>query len=303
MQGKNIETNNAETIPQIPQISFSRLLWIFFEASIQFIKDFLRFLYKNVILIGICLLLGLAFGYFSYKVPEHSYNVSMIVKCAEPGTDAFEEMIDTISRLITGETPKEVAAKLHTSPEISDALLSISSKALQSEEIQEDTQVSRSRFFAIEIKLKDFRMADTLQNLVLDYFNRNPYLANFQEEMIRLYERRLSLLDEEINALNGLRESYPYFLNKSERGPRLSNDKLPDLTAISIRLSDSYKEKERIVEWLQLTPASVVKIDAVTTAIRDKGKLLKRMIAFGIASFIVGCFIAACVVVIRKQGR
>jgi hypothetical protein len=297
MKGKNIETN-TETSP-VPAVSFSALLWIFFAASIQFIRDFLHFLIRNILLIGIFFLVGLALGYITHKGSEKSYQVSMIVKSAGPGAITMDHMVEHINQLLSTKPSEEAAEKLHTSPAVTDAFLSLSSRPIKGEGVIIDSPMSESRFFVLEMKIKEAGKSDTLQNLILDYFNRNPYLARFQEEKSRMYERQLTLLDEEINSLNAWKEA---IYSKAGKAARIHPGKIPDLAAINLRLSESHKEKERILEWFNPAPATVVKIDTVTSPLIQERGLFKRMISFGFAFFIIGCIIAASVVVIRQKG-
>ncbi len=292
------ETNNRKT-EEIPSISFSKLLWIFFDALLRFVRHTIQFLYKNRLLLLAFLFVGLVIGAVIYKISKPRYSISMMVKHTELNARTFGQMLEDLNRLVGSGSSIELSKTLNLPVSTSSKLVSVSGKNMEGISLQKDTTQQNNRTFIIDLVVTDNKVSDTLQNALLGYFNNNPFLSKLKQDRIQLKNDRLGFINTELSKLDSLKMVYNQFLSTSGNSSMFYNNAFNPVDLY--KQSDSYQtEKNNIEEWLRQSSQSIISIDGTTPAAIPKSMgLITSMLLYGVLFFLFGCLFAAVAAVVK----
>lgn len=276
----------------IPTISFSNMIWIFFDALINFLKHFIRFLFKNRFLLLICTLIGLLVGYLTTKVSEPKYLTTMMFKYTELTPQTFGIMLKELDNLAENGASLELGKSLNLPNEITKKVVSIDCKNLNDETLDTDTTQINNRIFKVELTTTESNIADKLKTSLLTYFNTNPFLNKLKTDKLKQYQNKLLFIKSELKKLDSLKVEYNQFLSTSKSNAMFFNNAFNPVD-IYKQSSSLYDEQIEIEQWLEQNKLTLISIDPSTSNVLQQSKsLVKQALLFALISFLLGCLIA-----------
>jgi hypothetical protein len=276
----------------VQPISFSNLLWLFFDAILRFVKHTIRFFYSNWIFLMIFFAAGIVSGVIISKLSKPVYSTTILVKYTELNANTFGRMLDDLDKLSSTGSSAELAKSLNISEKYSREFVSFSGRNMQGIDLSRDTSTLNSGTFLIELEIRNNRNIDTLEYALLNYFNNNSFLKKLKDDQIELKKVRLLFLNSELQKLDSLKKEYNAFLS-SEKGSTFYNNAFNPVD-IYKQSSEYYDEKTSLEEWLRQSKESILKIDkAKPTEVPQSMNLTKYALLFGLIFFLVGCLFAA----------
>jgi len=136
---------------------------------------------------------------------------------------------------------------------------------------------------------------------LIDYFNKNDYLANLKRNEIALHEERLKFVDGELRRLDTLKDVYNRFLTQPRSAAVFNNTFDP---ANLYKQADLYSlERQKIQGWLLEKRQAVLTIDEfkpsrIPSSITMRQSILLYVVIF----FLIGCTIGG-VIDFFKSGK
>ncbi len=295
MQDPKNQSPNSDIQP----ISFSNLLWLFFNAVLQFLRHLILFFNKNKVFLLIFLLLGFAIGIFINKLAKTHYTVSMMVRHTELNARTFGRMIEDLDKMASSGSNQALSRSLNLPVPVAKEIIAVKGRNMDGLALEKDTSQQNNRTFLIDLTITDENIATPLSKGVIGYFNNNPYLSKLKKDKIQLYNDRLKFINHELQKLDSLKMVYNKFLVSAGSSSMFYNNAFNPVDLY--KQSDDYqKEKERIEEWLKQSNQSIINIDStMPVAIPNSMGLISYILLYGLLFLALGVLIAAIKVVVK----
>ena len=284
--------NSSKNPDSIPSISFTALLSVFFKAIAEGIKDFIRFIFRHKIVMIISILAGIIIGIINYKTTRVYYKISMIVRHTELNLKTYGQMLKSLNTLAESGSYDALAKSLAIDPETARKIRSFSGISLAGGDLSKDTSTARENTFLIQMTIHDLAIADTMEKIVVNYFNNNPYLNKLKQDEILLYTERLQFVNNELRRMDSLKDAYNRSLASSKTALTYYNNALNPADLYDE--SNIYAETRTMLgEWLLQKRQPIVAIDGVKSSIAPYSiDLDQSMITYAVIFFFLGCILS-----------
>jgi len=278
------ETRRSYPDP-VSSISFAELLGVFFKGLLQAIRDLIRLIFRNKILIICFLVIGVTAGVLRHKTSPAYYNVDMTVRHTELTNQVYGQMIRSLDNLVASGASEMLAHVLRLDASMAGQIRSISARELDGRDMLKDTSSLREGIFVIEMTLSHAEVADTLETALLKYFNDNPFINKLKQDQIQLHSRRLELMDGELRKIDSLMKASNTFNSA-------------DLLKQLLKFADT---RQNIEGWLLGKRESLQLIDGVKpTMTPASNNLVSMIILYAVIFFIAGCLAGGVLELLKK---
>lgn len=292
---------NHRNKEEIPSVSFSNLIWIFFDALLKFAQHLILFLFKNRIVLSVFLIIGIALGVITNKMSKPVYALSMMVKHTELNAGTFGEMLDNLNDLAGKASDARFAEVIGLPESVSSKIISVKGTTLDGADLRKDTSQQSNRTFLIDLILTDNTIGDSVQKALIHYFNDNPFLHKLKEDKIQLKKDRIAFINTELQKLDSLKTVYNKFLSASGSSSVFYNNAFNPVELYQ-QSSNYQTEKTAIEEWLRQNSQSVISLGNTTPSVIPKTRgMLVSAFVWGTLFFLFGCLMAAVASVIRNK--
>jgi hypothetical protein len=292
-----MQETNSRNEAQVPSISFSHMLWIFFDAILKFFRHFILFVSRNLFLLLLFVIAGVVAGISITSVSKPRFLFSMMVKHTELKVGAFGLMLDELDKLASEGSDRELAQTLKLPESISRDISSIKGKNMLGLPLSKDTSSQAQQLFVIDLVVNNNNSSAAIRKAMLSYFNNNAYLLRLKNDRIQLNHEKLRFIESELQQLDSLKGQYNTFLASSGKNAMFYNNAFNPVDLY--RQSDTLqRQKAEIREWLRQNSESIVSIDGIKSsaiAQTNEGLLpwILNALLFGLIFFLLGCLVAA----------
>lgn len=313
----NSPQNNDSQEIDLSQIS--RKIGGFFDGIIFNIFRTIFFLKRNIILVGILLVIGVGLGYFMDKKLK-SYDNQIMVMPNFESTDYLYSKVGLLnSKIKEGDTvflksivgvknPKKIGL-IEINP-ITDVYKFIKDKDINFEMIklmaedgdikkiiQENTTSKNYPFHLITFSTSEATSFDKTVNPILNYLNQSDYYAKIQKEYLNNVRIKMIENDSIITQINGFLNSFSNTVNASQK-----SDKLVYYNENS-QLNDVIKTKDQLVYEQGLHRLELVNLDKI---IKDSSVTINSKNTTGLngkMKFIIPLFFILVLVLLKIFGK
>ncbi|WP_374552117.1 hypothetical protein [Flavobacterium sp.] len=313
----NSPQNNDSQEIDLSQIS--RKIGGFFDGIIFNIFRIIFFLKRNIVLVGILLVIGVALGYFMDKKLKSYDNQIMVMPNFESTDYLYSKVALLNSKIKEGDTvflksivgvknPKKIGL-IEINP-ITDVYKFIKDKDINFEMIklmaedgdikkiiQENTTSKNYPFHLITFSTSEATSFDKTVNPILNYLNQSDYYAKIQKEYLNNVRIKMIENDSIITQINGFLNSFSNTVNASQK-----SDKLVYYNENS-QLNDVIKTKDQLVYEQGLHRLELVNLDKI---IKDSSVTINSKNTTGLngkMKFIIPLFFILVLVLLKIFGK
>lgn len=313
----NSPQNNDSQEIDLSQIS--RKIAGFFDGIIFNIFRTIFFLKRNIILVGILLVIGVGLGYFMDKKLKSYDNQIMVMPNFESTDYLYSKVALLNSKIKEGDTvflksivgvknPKKIGL-IEINP-ITDVYKFIKDKDINFEMIklmaedgdikkiiQENTTSKNYPFHLITFSTSEATSFDKTVNPILNYLNQSDYYAKIQKEYLNNVRIKMIENDSIITQINGFLNSFSNTVNASQK-----SDKLVYYNENS-QLNDVIKTKDQLVYEQGLHRLELVNLDKI---IKDSSVTINSKNTTGLngkMKFIIPLFFILVLVLLKIFGK
>ena len=294
------ETRRSYPDP-VSSISFAELLGVFFKGLLQAMRDLIRLIFRNKILIICFLIIGVTVGVLRHKTSPAHYNVDMTVRHTELTNQVYGQMIRSLNSLVGSGASETLAQILRLDASMAGQIRSISATELDGKDMLNDTSSLKEGTFIIEMTLSRAEIADTLESALLRYFNDNPFINKLKQDQIQLHSRRLELMDSELQKIDSLTEASIRWLSASKGASNFYNNAFNSADLLK-QFSTFADTRQDIEGWLLGKRESLQLIDGVKPTITPASNNLVSMVKlYAVIFFIAGCLVGGVLELLKKH--
>lgn len=263
-------------------------------------RDLIRFISRNKILIICSLAIGALLGAVKYKASPIYYRVDMMVRHTELTSQTYGQMIGSLNKLAETGSSQTLGRALQLDASMAEQIRTISARELDGKDLLKDTTSLPERTFIIEVTIRHAGIAETVENALLKYFNDNPYISKLKLDQIHLYARRLQLMDSEMHRIDSLTEAYTRSLSASKGSPNFYNNAFN--SADLLREFSRYADDRQAIEgWLLGKRESLQLIDGVKPTVTPaSASLVPTMLLYAVIFFFAGCLVGGMLELSKK---
>lgn len=220
---------------------FLLLIVSFIKGCIEFIKKHLKTFLIYMIIFGAA---GAGFSFLNKK----TYKLRMTVVPTEFSRRIYSEQFVKLNKLIKTNSIQQLNKELKGNDGISRKLSAITCFDIYNEPLESDTSTKEREPFVIEVSVIDNSIADSLQIMLLNYINNNPYLSERKKVQYKIFEDKLHFVESEQRKLDSLKAEYNLFMNSSGNKAMFYNNAFnpSDLYAKS---NEYQYQKDQINSW------------------------------------------------------
>jgi len=276
----------------IQPVSFAELLKVIFWGLLRSIREFFAFLWRNKFLLAGAMLAGGITGFGVYEMTPASYKLTLIVRHTELTGMTIGHMLENLDGLATTHSYSQLSQTLKSSEAVVDNIKSIKGKSITGEKLTADTSKLADEPFIIEVSVGSMAMPDTIQPLILNFFNHNEYLNKLKNDKIRLMTSNLEFINGELERLDSLKLVYNRFLSSSRNSPMFYNNAF-NPAEIYKQSAEYYSEKTAIEEWLAQSRTPILSIDGSKPfAMPQSSGMVALMLIYALIFFFIANFLA-----------
>ena len=276
----------------IQPVSFSELLKVIFWGILRAIREFFAFLWRNKVLLTGALVAGAITGFGVYEMTPTSYKLTMVVRHTELSGMTIGHMLENLDGLATSHSYSELSKSLKSGEAVVGNIKSIKGKSITGEKLIADTSKLTDEPFIIEVSVGSMAMPDTIQQLILNFFNDNEYLKKLKNDKIKLMTSNLEFISGELERLDSLKQVYNRFLSLSRNSSMFYNNAF-NPAEIYKQSAEYYSEKSAIEEWLAQSRTPILSIDGSRPfAMPQSSGMVALMIFYALIFFFIANFLA-----------
>lgn len=171
------------------------------------VQQFIAFCFKNVLLLTILVLTGLVGGFVHYKFSKPVFFSELILSSTYLQNDICADMVQKLDDYAEDRTPELLAQRLDIDSETAKSVLKIEfdnfDKKLYEKYKDKDT-IALGLPFRIKIYVSNNSFLNTLQQAIINYFEKNPYVIekkNIWIENTKLLKQKLQKEQTELDSL------------------------------------------------------------------------------------------------------
>jgi len=172
-----------DEINVIDSLSFFRNI---FTSIGNVVKGFLSFTFRNIILLIVFFVIGLAGGFVHYKFSKPVYSSEMTLVSGYIDNYICSQIIEKLQDYVEDDIPELLGEKLGITTEDAKKIKKIRFSNFDEETADEykyaDTIVPRMPF-RVSVLTTDYSVYPLLQNAIMNYFEKNPFVI--QQKNIR----------------------------------------------------------------------------------------------------------------------
>lgn len=263
---------------------FLLLIFSFIKGSIAFIKKHFKTFLVYILIFGAA---GTGFSLINKK----TYKLRMTVVSTEFSRRIYSEQFVKLDKLIKTNSIQQLNRELKSNDDISKKLRAITCFDIYDEPLESDTSTKEREPFVVEVNVIDNSIADSLQNMLLNYINSNPYLTERKKVQYKIFEDKLRFVESEQRKLDSLKAEYNLFMNSSGNKAMFYNNAFnpSDLYAKS---NEYQYQKDQINSWFGFEQLPLRVIDGFKPArkadsLSTTGIILLSLFAGAFIGFIV----------------
>ena len=168
---------------------------------------FIAFCLKNIFLLTILAVIGIAGGFVHYKFSKPVYFSELILSSNYLQNDMCAEMIQQLDDYADDKTPQLLAKKLDIDAETAKGILKIEFDNFDTklfEKYKDKDTIVLGLPFRVKIYVSDNAFLNTLQPAIINYFEKNPYVIekkNIWIENTKLLKHKLQKEQTELDSL------------------------------------------------------------------------------------------------------
>ena len=186
--------------------------------------SFYLFIFKHALVIIICTVLVGGIGYLVAMRTRPVYSLEMIVKPSDLTKRTYAEAIDQLNELASSKSYKGLSNELKISEGNVRNIKRLNATNIDGEVLSKDTSSRTDLPFIVKAEVYNNSIADSLQQMLLNYFNTNDYLRERKVMQKKVFEEKLIFIEGELKKLDSLKEQYNRFLNTSGKSAMFYNN-------------------------------------------------------------------------------
>lgn len=278
-----------------------------FNGFFNLLYKFLLFLIRRAFIIGIVLILLLAFGVFKYKTSPRYYSSSLEAFSNAMASIDMINYINNINELFIEDELQNLESKLGIDSIDLEKIKNV--KAYKVIDLNKDgvtdlvdydekyessdTTISRSRF-VIKVEVYDQSVFPVIQQSILDYIASNNYIRELNTIRKRQLQALINKLDGEIDLLDSLKK-FEYFKDQDQLTPQAGQLLVMNEQETQLyhgQVMSLYREKQGLEERLELRTEPITIIQDFSALSVVENKLMTYLKTYGILGIILGLLIA-----------
>lgn len=299
---KNDEIDLIEVFQNIGQGIKNLFNW-FLNLLYRIVLFFIR----RAILIGIIIIIFVAFGFYQYKTSDRYYSSSLEAYSNAMASLDMINYINNINELFMENNYKGLEQKLGIDSVELEKVKNVKAyKAIDlnkdgipdlidyDEKYQSsDSTISRSRF-VVKVEVYDETVFPTIQESILHYIDNNNYIKELNTIRKKQLQQLIVKLDNEISSLDSLKKT-EYFKKdenlKTQQGQLLvMNEKTTQL--YHPQIISLYKEKQGLEQQLELRTEPITIIQDFSALSTIENNLFSYIKRYGIIGLVLSILIA-----------
>lgn len=178
-----------DEINVIDSLSFFRNI---FTSIGNAVKGFFSFTFRNIILLIIFFVIGLAGGFAHFKFSKPVYSAELILASNYIDNDICSEIIEKLQGYVDDKTPELLGKKLDITTEEAEKIKKIRFSNFNekiAEKYKDADTVVLGMPFRVNVLVSDFTVYPVLQDALMGYFEKNPFVI--QQKNIRQTNNQL----------------------------------------------------------------------------------------------------------------
>lgn len=264
--------------------------------------SFYLFIFKHALVIIICTVLVGGIGYLVAMRTRPVYSLEMIVKPSDLTKRTYAEAIDQLNELASSKSYKGLSNELKISEGNVRNIKRLNATNIDGEVLSKDTSSRTDLPFIVKAEVYNNSIADSLQQMLLNYFNTNDYLRERKVMQKKVFEEKLIFIEGELKKLDSLKEQYNRFLNTSGKSAMFYNNAFNPVD-IYQRSNEYQVQKEFVITWLNNETQTLKAIVGFKPSIRPvDGKRDKIVLYFSLAGLLFG-FLLGAVLELKKLSK
>ena len=264
--------------------------------------SFYLFIFKHALVIIICTVLVGGIGYLVAMRTRPVYSLEMIVKPSDLTKRTYAEAIDQLNELASSKSYKGLSNELKISEGNVRNIKRLNATNIDGEVLSKDTSSRTDLPFIVKAEVYNNSIADSLQQMLLNYFNTNDYLRERKVMQKKVFEEKLIFIEGELKKLDSLKEQYNRFLNTSGKSAMFYNNAFNPVD-IYQRSNEYQVQKEFVITWLNNETQTLKAIVGFKPSIRPvDGKRDKLVLYFSLAGLLLG-FLLGAVLELKKLSK
>lgn len=266
------------------------------------VQGFYLFIFRNKIVILICLILFGGIGiYYSLNVKQ-VYALRMVVGHTELTKRTYGESIAQLDRLARSKSYNQLGIELNLSDANARMIRSFGTYNMNGDPLLKDTSTSKTLPFIVEAEVFNNSVSDTLQERLVRYFNDNKYLKARKEVQKQIFEDKLRFISSELEKLDTLKRQYNQFLGSSGKSPMFYNNAF-NPAEIYQRSSEYQSQKEFVLSWLSNEYQSLKVIEGFKQVLKPVEGLRERIAMYFVLGGLLIGFLLAGVIELHKLSK
>ena len=260
------------------------------------------FIFKHALVIIVCTVLMGGIGYVIAMRTRPVYSLEMIVKPSDLTKRTYAEAIDQLNELASSKSYKGLSNELKISEGNVRNIKRLNATNIDGEVLSKDTSSRTDLPFIVKAEVYNNSIADSLQQMLLNYFNTNDYLRERKVMQKKVFEEKLIFIEGELKKLDSLKEQYNRFLNTSGKSAMFYNNAFNPVD-IYQRSNEYQVQKEFVITWLNNETQTLKAIVGFKPSIRPvDGKRDKIVLYFSLAGLLLG-FLLGAVLELKKLSK
>ena len=150
--------------------------------------SFYLFIFKHALVIIICTVLVGGIGYLVAMRTRPVYSLEMIVKPSDLTKRTYAEAIDQLNELASSKSYKGLSNELKISEGNVRNIKRLNATNIDGEVLSKDTSSRTDLPFIVKAEVYNNSIADSLQQMLLNYFNTNDYLRERKVMQKKVFE-------------------------------------------------------------------------------------------------------------------
>lgn len=266
------------------------------------LESFYLFIFRHALVIIICTVLMGGIGYFIATRTKPVYSLEMIVKPNDLTRRAYAEAIEQLNVLALSKSYKRLSHELKISEGTVRNIKSLDAANINGEVLLKDTSTRVDLPFIVKAEVYNNSIADSLQQMLLNYFNSNAYLRERKLMQMKVFEEKLNFIEGELKKLDSLKEQYNRFLSSSGKSAMFYNNAFNPVD-IYLRSNDYQVQKEFVITWLNNESQTLKVIVGFKPSIKPvDGKMDRIVLYFSLAGLLLG-FLLGVVLELKKLSK
>ncbi len=257
-----------------------------------FTSGIIGFFRRHILIFAFSTLLFVGIGAGISFLVKKTYELRMTVVPSEFSRRIYSEQFVKLDKLIKTNSIAQLSKELKSGSEIVKQLSGITCYDIYDESLATDTSTKEREPFVVQVKVFNNTISDTLQTLLVNYINNNPFLSERKKIQYKIFEDKLLFVEAEQRKLDSLKAEYNLFMNNSGNKAMFYNNAFNPSDLYS--KSNEYQyQKDQINSWFGFEQQPLRVIDGFKPARKaDSLSLLQLLVISFFAGFIIASLIA-----------